>query len=254
MRNPAKRHNHILSQLKAHGFVTVVELSKAMHVSEATIRRDLRNLEVRNLLFRTHGGANPPSHRVYDRPVSEKAKQHSGEKERIGRAAAAMVDANDSIILGSGTTVMQVAKHLPGHSNLTVITSAVNVALELSHNTGIEIIQLGGMVRLTSTSTVGPTAETMMQAYSCRKLFLGVDGLELNHGLTTTNVLEANLNQYMIAAAHETIVVTDSSKFGLRGFSQVCTLDRIDKVITDENALEATVRQFEERGIEVVRV
>ncbi|MFT5143006.1 MAG: DeoR family transcriptional regulator of aga operon [Rhodothermales bacterium] len=254
MQSPAERHYYILERLRARGFVTVSDLGRDLDVSEATIRRDLRRLEERDLLFRTHGGANPPSHLVYDRPVTEKAKQHATEKERVGRAAAAMVQENDSIILGSGTTVMQVAKHLNPDTHVTVLTSAINVAMELSRHPAAELIQLGGMVRHTSTSAVGPMAETMLSAYSCRKLFLGVDGLDLAHGLSTSNPLEASLNQRMIAAAQEIIVVTDSSKFGLRGFSQICPLEQVDKIVTDDQLPAATVKLLEDRGLEVLCV
>lgn len=254
MRSAAERHSHILKQLSAQGFVTVVDLGHDLQVSEATIRRDLRRLEERDLLFRTHGGANPPSHLVYDRPVSEKAQQHAHEKERIGRAAAAMVQENDSIILGSGTTVMQVAKHINPDTHVTVLTSAINVALELSRHPSAELIQLGGAVRHTSTSAVGPMAEDMVRTYSCRKLFLGVDGLDLGHGLTTTNMMEASLNQRMIAAAQEIIVVTDSSKFGLRGFSHICPLEDVDMIVTDDQLPASTKRLLEDRGLEVLLV
>jgi DeoR family transcriptional regulator, aga operon transcriptional repressor len=254
MKSPARRHNHILSLLGAQGYVTVTELSQQLHVSEATIRRDLRDLEERHLLFRTHGGANPSSHRVYDQPVSEKAKQHAEEKARIGAAAASLIEHNDSVILGSGTTVNQVAKHMLGKSNLTIVASAMDMAMELLHLSDVQIYMLGGIVRKTSTSVVGPAAETMMRRHSCRKLFLGVDGFDIDHGLTTSNVLEANLNKQMIAAAQETIVVTDSSKFSLRGFCQICSAGDVDKIITDTNVLGLTVRKLEERGLEVIRV
>ena len=254
MKSPAKRHSHILSLLGDQGYVTVGELSRQLHVSEATVRRDLRDLEKRHLLFRTHGGANPSSHRVYDQPVSEKAKQHAEEKARIGAAAADLIENNDSVILGSGTTVTQVASHIREKPNLTVVASAMNMAMELIHLSDVQVYMLGGIVRSTSTSVVGPSAEAMMRQHSCRKLFLGVDGLDVDHGLTTSNVLEAHLNKQMIAAAQETVVVADSSKFGLRGFSQICAVGDVDKIITDTNALESHVRQLEKRGLEVILV
>ncbi len=254
MRSAAERHSHILKRLGGQGFVTVADLSEEMRVSEATVRRDLRSLEQRRLLFRTHGGATPTDHRVYDRPVSEKAQQHADEKRRIGSAAAEMVEPHDSVILASGTTVIQVAKHLYGKSDLTVIAGAINVAMELLLLPSVEVFMLGGMVRLTSTSVGGPNAEQMMRQHSCSKLFLGVDGLDIERGLTTTNVLEASLNKQMIASTRQVIVVTDSSKFGLCGFSRVCGVDKVDTVITDANVLPGTVRELEERGIEVISV
>lgn len=254
MQSPAERHSHILNLLDSQGYVTVTELSKQMHVSEATIRRDLGTLEERNLLYRTHGGANPITHRVYDQPVSEKAKQHTEEKARIGSAAANLVDGNESVILASGTTVREVARHLRGISGLTVVTSAMNVALELTQMSDIRIIMLGGLVRLTSTSVVGPSAVEMMETFSCRHLFLGVDGIDLRYGLSTSSHLEAHLNKAMITSAQETTVVTDSSKFGLRGFSNICRIDTITRIVTDTNVLDSTVRQLEDRGVDVLAV
>ena len=251
MQSPAERHNHILERLKDQGYVTVSDLSDQLEVSEVTIRRDLRLLEDRNLLYRTHGGANPTNHRVYDRPVQEKAKQHSEEKQRIGQAAASLVEDNDFLIFASGTTVHAVSRHLRSRRNLTIVTSAMNVAMELLSLPEVEIIMLGGVVRHTSTSVVGPHAEAAMAEHACRKLFLGIDGLDVEHGLTTTNPYEAHLNQMMIKAAQQVIVVTDSSKFGLRGFSRICGVDKIDTLITDSGAPEAMIRQIEESGVAV---
>ena len=251
MQSPAERHNHILERLKDQGYVTVSDLSDQLEVSEVTIRRDLRLLEDRNLLYRTHGGANPTNHRVYDRPVQEKAKQHSEEKQRIGQAAATLVEDNDFLILASGTTVHAVSRHLRHRRNLTIVTSAMNVAMELLSLPEVEIIMLGGVVRHTSTSVVGPHAEAVMAEHACRKLFLGVDGFDVEHGLTTTNPYEAHLNQMMIRAAQQVIVVTDSSKFGLRGFSRICGVDKIDTLITDSGAPEAMILQIEESGVAV---
>ena len=254
LQNPAARHNHILKTLKDQGYVTVSDLSETLQVSEVTIRRDLQNLEERNLLYRTHGGATPTNPLVYDRPVSEKAQQYADEKRRIGEGAAKLVEPNDSVILASGTTMIQVARHLKGKPHLTVVTNAMNVAMELLHLPGIEIFMLGGMMRLTSTSTVGPAAESMIQQYACRLLFLGVDGFDLEHGLTTSNALEAHLNSEMISAAQQTVVVTDSSKFGLRGFRRICRVEDVDVVITDAKIPDTFAQRLRDQNIHVVIV
>lgn len=254
MQSPAERHNHILKTLRQRGFVTVQDLQQELNVSEATVRRDLRSLEDRDLLHRTHGGANPQSHLLYDRPISEKAKRYSEEKRRIGRAAAELIEKNDSVILASGTTILEVSRHISHNATITAVTSCVHTALELVDRPGVELIQLGGMVRATSTSVVGASAATMMNAMSCRKLFLGVDGLDIHYGLSTSSPREAHLNQCMITAAQEVIVVTDHSKLGVRGFSKICATDRIDKIITDDQAPKETVRLLEDSGIEVICV
>ena len=252
MQTPAERHSHILRTLRQRGYVTVIDLCEELNVSEATVRRDLRSLEARDLLHRTHGGANPQSHPLYDRPLSEKAKRHAEKKRSIGRRAAELIDANDSIILGSGTTVLEVSRHIPHLAQLTVVSACVHATLELVDRPGIQIIQLGGIVRATSTSVIGASAVGMVEKISCRKLFIGVDGLDVLHGLSTSSPHEADLNQCMIAAAQEVIVVTDSSKFGVRGFSKICDTSQIDKIVTDSQAPRETVSMLEENGIDVL--
>lgn len=254
MQLPAERHNRILRALKDQGFVTVSGLSDALDVSEVTIRRDLNWLEDRKLLQRTHGGATPRNHIVHDRPVSEKAAQHAEEKRRIGASAAALVETHDCIILASGTTVMQVAHHLADMPNLTVITHAMNVALALTELPGVEVHLLGGLLRKTSTSVVGPVAEKTLEQFTCRKLFLGVDGFDIDHGLTTSNALEAHLNSCMIAAAEQVIVLADASKFGLRSFGRICGVDQLHRVITDDSVSPVVVNRLEDLGIAVTVV
>ena len=249
--SPAERHDFILRHLKEEGYVTVSDLSDRLGVSEVTIRKDLRKLENRHLLYRTHGGANLRNPYVVDRPLTEKASLYAEEKRRIGQAAAELVNPRDSIILASGTTMTQVARHLPDAHALTVITSAMNVALELARLQSVDILMLGGIVRHSSTSVVGPYAEEMLDGYACDKLFLGVDGFDLDYGLTTTNDLEASLNQVMIRTTQRTIVVTDSSKFGRRGFRRICGLDLIDRVITDSGIEPSVVEALEAHAIEV---
>jgi DeoR family transcriptional regulator of aga operon len=249
--SPAERHDFILKRLQKKGFVTVSDLSERLSVSEVTIRKDLRRLENRNLLYRTHGGANLRNPYVVERPLNEKAALYAEEKQRIGQAAARLVSPRDSIILASGTTMTQVARHLPDTHELTVITSAMNVALEIALMKGVEILMLGGIVRHNSTSVVGPYSEEMLNGYACDKVFLGVDGFDLEYGLTTTNALEASLNQVMIRTAQRTIIVTDSSKFGRRGFRRICKLDLVDRVITDTGVDPCVVDVLEDHGIEV---
>lgn len=248
---PAERHDFILKQLQEKGYVKVTDLSDQLKVSKVTIRKDLRELEGRDLLYRTYGGANLRDPYVGERPLVEKVTEFAEEKQRIGQAAAELVARRESLILGPGTTMTQVAKHLPDTYSLTVITNAMNVALVLAKRNGIEILLLGGMVRHNSQSAVGVHAEDMLTGYTCDKLFLGVDGFDVEFGLTTTNSLEARLNQMMIRTAQRTVVVTDSSKFGRRGFRRICGLDEIHHVITDDNVEPRDVQALEGHGIVV---
>lgn len=251
MSSLVERHQHIMDSLKKKGIVQVLDLCQELDVSSVTIRKDLQFLEDKNQLFRTHGGATLSNPYIGDRPVVEKVRMQSTEKEKIGQYAASLIEPNDCILIASGTTVFYFAKNIQPKGNVTVITAALNVAMEIAHHPGIEVIQLGGIMRKTSSSVTGIYAEKILEDFSCSKLFLGVDGIDLEFGLTTTNMMEAQLNRKMIAASRKTIVLADSSKFGKRGFGKICGLDDIEQIITDSNISPHIVEQIQATGIEV---
>ena len=232
----------------------MVDLCSELKVSSVTIRKDLKLLEDKNLLFKIHGGATLNNPYTVDRSVNEKEQLQSNEKLRIGQAAAALVTENESIIIASGTSVLAFAKSIPVNLPLTVITSALNVALELSRHPYTEVIQLGGMLRKSSSSVMGPYSESILKDFFCSKLFLGVDGIDLEFGLTTTNMMEAPLTRQMISISQKTIVLTDSTKFGKRGFGKICNIDEIDHIITDNGISEHVVKQLESSGVAVTIV
>ena len=251
MSSLAERHNYIINKLKKEGHVNVVDLCTALDVSSVTIRKDLKLLEDKDLLFRTHGGATLSNPYTVDRTVNEKEKIRSQEKSNIGIAAAKLIQPNDCILIASGTTVVSLAKNIRPSGNLTVITAALNVSIELLHLPDVEVIQLGGPVRRSSSSVTGFYAEKVLDDFSCSKLFLGVDGIDLEFGLTTTNMMEAQLNRKMIAASQKTIVLADSSKFGKRGFGKICGLEDIEEIITDAGVSKHMVDTLNGMGIQV---
>jgi DeoR family transcriptional regulator of aga operon len=234
--------------------VNVLDLYKALNVSSVTIRKDLKLLEEKDLLFRTHGGATLHNPYTADRPVNVKEKLQASEKMKIGAAAAQSVEANDSIIIASGTSVLALAKNIEPKESLTVITSALNVALELMQHSNIEVVQLGGVLRKSSSSVTGPYAESILSDFSCTKLFLGVDGIDLEFGLTTTSVNEAHLNRQMIAIAQKVVILSDSTKFGKRGIGRICGIENVDRIITDDGIPKHFITQLEAAGIEVTIV
>ncbi|MBC7903197.1 MAG: DeoR/GlpR transcriptional regulator [Gemmatimonadaceae bacterium] len=250
----AERHHYILSRLKTEGHVNVHDLCKDLNVSSVTIRKDLKLLEDKNLLFRTHGGGTSSNPYTADRPVNEKESIRSEEKAAIGYAAAALIEPNDCIIIASGTTVLSLARNINPQGNLTVITAALGVANELNRHPQAEVLMLGGILRKSSSSSTGIYAEKILDDISCSKLFLGVDGIDLEFGFTTTNVMEAQLNRKMIATAQKTIVLADSTKFGKRGFGKICPLEEIDQVITDKGISEHMLQTLKEAGVEVMVV
>lgn len=254
MRNIAKRHKLIITELEKNGYVQVQELSAILGVSEVTIRKDLKELEGRKLLYRSHGGASLHSAMIGDRHIDEKEKIQTEEKNNIAEYAASQIEKDDRIIIASGTTVLALARKITDHLPLTVITPSVKVTSILSYINNIEIIQLGGNIRKSSASAIGAYAENLLKDMMCNKLFIGVDGIDIEHGLTTSNLSEAHLNQCMLKSAQKIIVLTDSTKFGRRGFGKICDINQIDQIITDKNAPSSTVQIMRDRGIDVVLV
>lgn len=141
---------------------------------------------------------------------------------------------------------------IKGFRKLTVLTPSLKVSLALCKELSIDTIQLGGDIRNNSTSAVGPIAESILGQFSCSKLFLGADGVDLEFGLSTSNALEAHLNQAMIDVAKKVIVLADSTKMNIRGFGRICNLNRIDVLITDSGIDNETKAKLEELGIDVV--
>lgn len=251
MINIAERHQYILNKIQINGSLDVQSLCKELNVSSVTIRKDLKLLEDKNLLFRTHGGATLNNPYTVDKPVNEKEHLQSAEKMRIGALGAELIEDNDSIIIASGTTVLALARCIKPKGTLTVITSALNVALELVHNSNIEVIQLGGLLRKTSSSVAGPYSDNVLSNVFCSKLFLGVDGIDLEFGLTTTNASEAHLNRQMIDSSQKIIVLADSTKFGKRGFGRICGIEEVDHIITDSGISNHTINALKDLGIKV---
>ncbi len=254
MKTIAERHNAILELIKSKGYVKVKELSEMLGVSEVTIRKDLKRLENKKLLYRTHGSASHINTLTIDKHIDEKEKLYKEEKSRIAKAAVKLIEPNDKIIIASGTTLLNFAGEISNDIPLTVTTASVKVSLSLCYYPNVEVIQLGGVIRKNSVSVVGNFTDNMLKHLSFNKLFLGVDGLDPESGLTTSDMNEAYLNTMMIKASKEVIVLTDSSKFATSGFCKICDLEDIDHIITDTNAPAEVIEAIREKGIEVTLV
>jgi DeoR family transcriptional regulator of aga operon len=246
-----ERHQQIIDIVQSKGYESVSSLCKALKVSAVTIRKDLKLLEKSNKLFRTHGGASNTNPFTIDRNVNEKVNLQIEEKKSIGKKAAEYITPNDSIIIASGTTMLSLAREIIPKQKLMVITSALQVASELSRHSEIDILQLGGLIRQSSSSVVGSYAENILKDFFCTKLYLGVDGIDFEFGITTSNSMEAQLNKSMIQVVQKVIVLADHTKFGKRGFSRICALDEVDEIITDKNVSSAIVEKYASQGVKI---
>ena len=252
VKNITERHQLILKKLEEERKVTIQELSDLMMVSGVTIRKDLKLLEEKNLLFLTRGGASINNPYTIERNIDEKELINEKEKQRIARAALSLIGENDSIIIGSGTTVFHLARCLHPAKRLTVITPAVKVALELCHRPNVEVLQLGGMLRPSSSSVAGAISERILDEISSGILFLGADGIDVDFGISITNLAESSLNQKMMNVAQVIVILADSSKFGRRGLGRICSVEQVQYVVTDDAVSPAIVKQIEEKGVTVI--
>jgi DeoR family transcriptional regulator, aga operon transcriptional repressor len=249
-----ERRRKILQLTERDGRVVVKDLARRFSTSLITIRKDLEHLHEQGRIERAHGGALPIDVTALQDPsLREKERLHRKEKLRIAAAAARLVSPGDVIILDSGTTSTAVARATKNIRNLTVITNAVNIAAELV-GTGVEVILTGGALRPNSFSLVGPLAEESLRYITADLLFLAVDGFDLEHGLTTPNLLEAKVNRVMIANAKRTVVVCDSSKFGRRSLSLIAPTSAVHHTITDNKIPQKYLRGLRDAGVKVVTV
>lgn len=249
-----ERRQYILALARQNGRVIVEDLSKDLGISRITIRKDLDYLQAKGVLQRTHGGALlPQSGALFDPSLKEKETQHSQEKQRIADAAVALVKEGQCVLLDSGTTTTAIAKGLKKFSYLTIITNAVNIAAELS-GTDFEVILTGGSLRRNSFSLVGPLAEEVLAEMHADILFLGVDGFDLEIGLTTPNVMESRVNRAMVKAATTTVAVCDSTKFNRRSLSKIVDVASIHHVITDTNLPKRVAEGIRDLGLKLTLV
>src|SRR5438045_3377603 len=249
-----QRRRSVLDLVDQEGQVTVADMARQFSISAVTVRNDLDALASIGAVVRSHGGAVRRLEAIQDYPLRTKESLHREEKIRIGKAAAELVQPGETIILDSGTTTAEVARHLKRLKiqSITVITNALNIAVELADAPGISLIMIGGLLRPIACSFVGPQAEAMMNEFHADRLFLAVDGLDLADGPSTPDVLEAQLNNVMIRSAREVNVVTDFSKLGRRTVSRIGTFDRIRRLINDKRAPQEFTEGLRKRDIEAI--
>ena len=251
-KSTVERRSIIIRELDLTGKVNVNDLSKMFAVSEVTIRNDLAQLEKKNILIRARGGALKIDPVGIDYRISEKDKINIKSKQIIGRKAANFVHEGDTIMIDSGTTTMEFVRNLDKKIPLTVITNALIIAYQLSKNNNISVIMPGGFLRNKSFSLIGTPTEKSLRNYFCDKLFLGVDGIDFDYGLSTPNIEEAHFNSAMIEMSNQIIVLADSSKIHKRSLAFICPVSKIDIIITDSGISNEQKTSFENAGVEVI--
>jgi len=247
-----ERFGRILELLARDGTVTVAELASELGVSDATVRRDLQALGEQRLLERSHGGAVAHG-TAHELPVRYRTGR-SDEKRRIARAASELVRDGVAVGLTGGTTTTEVARMLVARQGLTVVTNALNIAVELAVRPHLKLIVTGGVARSASYELVGSMADATLRAVYVDVAFVGVDGVDAERGLTTQNEVEAATNRALMDRAKRTVVVADATKLGHVAFAEIAGIERANRLITNTGADAEQVERLRAAGLDVTLV
>jgi DeoR/GlpR family transcriptional regulator of sugar metabolism len=248
-----ERQGRIQVMVEEQGRVFVTELSAYFNVSEATIRRDLEELDGQGQIRRTHGGAMRAEKAPKEPPMMQRMGENPDEKDRIGKAAVQFIKDGETIFLGSGTTVIEVARNLPPDISLTVITNSLPVVNKLAAHPRIELIVIGGMLRHSELSMVGHVAEQAVREFRADRVFLGMYAIDVGCGFTNDYPPEIMTDRAILEIAPQVIVLADHSKFSRVSSMLVAPVTASHVIITDKATPQTTIDQLREKGIRVIQ-
>jgi len=253
-RDTSQRRLQISELVRQHGSVQVSSLAQRFGVSLQTVRKDLRYLAERGVMARAYGGgidSNAVSANQSEPHYETKRTAHLEEKRRIGARAAALVRPGDTIAIDSGTTAIQLAEALPD-IDVTVVTNDFGVLTALSPKTNINLVMLGGELRRKNMAFYGGLTVEALGALHVDLLFLGVDGFDLERGITTHYEPEAMLNRKMVEAARVVVAITDSSKFGKICLHRIIPVSGLNTLITDTDTPADVAQACQALGVELL--
>jgi DeoR/GlpR family transcriptional regulator of sugar metabolism len=247
-----ERQNQILQLIARNQRISVTEVCETFEVSEATARRDLETLAGQGKVQRVHGGAIALTEAPPESPILQREREQAEEKARIGWAAAALVRDGETVFLGSGSTVLEVARLLRARSALTVITNSLPVVNVFAGMENIQVICLGGMLRDSELSFIGHITEQALAEVRADKVLLGTRAISLEQGLTNDYLQETMTDRAILKAGREVIVVADHSKFGRVATALLAPLESIHTIVTDKDTPQDFLDAVRERGLRVI--
>ena len=247
-----ERQRQILSLLSRQGRLSVAEIVEQFSISEATARRDLESLASEGKVQRVHGGAIAVEQAPPELPILERENEEADEKTRIGRVTAGLIADNESVFLGSGTTVLDVAKNLRDRKNLTVITNSLPVLNTLAGLKEITVISLGGQLRDSELSFIGHITEQALAEIRVDKVVMGTRGISLEHGLTNDYLQETLTDRAILRIGREVIIVADHTKVNRVSTVLLAPLDAVHTFVTNEQADEKFIQSLKKQNIKVI--
>ncbi|MDD3321069.1 MAG: DeoR/GlpR family DNA-binding transcription regulator [Paludibacter sp.] len=249
---PNQRREKILELIREDGHAKVFDLSRIFKVTEVTIRQDLERLEKEGSILREHGGAYLKDIDMNVRNFTLKNQDNMEEKLNIAKKAIEFIEDGDTIILDSGSTTTEIAKLINGYKNLTVITNALNIALILGAQPGINVIVTGGEFKAPTLSLTGQKAADFFNNIHVDKLFLATAGIALKSGLTYPGMSDICVKRAMIDSANEVYLVADSTKIGKNSFASLGALSLIHFLITDSKLKKEDVNWLKNFDVEFI--
>lgn len=247
-----ERQKRILSLLSQQGRLSVTEIVRQFSISQATARRDLEMLASQGKAQRVHGGVIAVKQAPPELPILERENEQADEKARIGRAAASLVGNNETVFLGSGTTVLEIARNLREHKNLAVITNSLPVLNTLVGDRDITVVSLGGMLRYSELSFIGHITEQALVEVRADKVFMGTRGVSLEHGLTNDYLQETLTDRAILKSGREVIIVADHTKVNRVATVLLAPLSQMHTFVTDSKADKKFVQALKRQGIQIV--
>ncbi|MDA2811811.1 DeoR/GlpR family DNA-binding transcription regulator [Nocardiopsis sp. RSe5-2] len=244
----AARRERIMELVRANGSMALRDIATQVRASEVTVRRDVRALEAEGLIDRRRGGAALPGQLGHDQSYAQMTGHNAPQKRAIAAAAARLVDDDDAIALGPGTTAEALARELVGRRNLTVVTTSLPAADVLSGAPGVEVVMPGGTLRSSIRALVGTATEQALAGLRVRRAFVTGNGVTADRGLSTPNPAVAATDRALVAAAQEAIVLADSSKVGTDTMVQTVPPEQIAHLVTDNRADPEVLMTLEDAG------
>ncbi|MFJ7726754.1 DeoR/GlpR family DNA-binding transcription regulator [Neobacillus sp. NPDC097160] len=247
-----ERKTTIIESLDKEEKVQVRVLANILQVSDETIRRDLDRLEKEGFLKKVYGGAVKTKIHSWELPFDEKTMINKKEKQAICKAAAFLVEEGDIIMIGNGTTPLDILPYLADKNDITLITHSVPVMLGAMDVFKGRVIFIGGEIERNQKYTSGPLSERMLEMLQANKAFICAGGISTENGITDYDISGSSISRKMMERAEEVIVLADHTKFGKTTFANMCSLTDASKIITDESCPTEWRHLLAEKGIELL--
>lgn len=248
-----ERQNAIQELIEQKKRISIPAICSVFSISEATARRDLESLEFEGRIKRVRGGAIIIERSPPELPILERESEEMLSKDKIGRAAAQLVQPGDTIFLGSGTTVLAAAKHLQDSRDLTVLTNSLPIVNLLVGCEGINMVVFGGELRESELSFIGHITENALSEVRADKVITGARAISLEHGITNDYMAETLTDRAIIKIGQRVILTADHTKFGSVSTAFLAPLEDIDIIVTDKETEREYIELLREKNIEVIQ-